>query len=47
MMRRSDLSAFNVRAHVDGRELAAGEMILGYPPYVPSLHDVGKIKDKG
>lgn len=37
LFRRNDLTAFTVQASVQGRQIAAGEMILGYPPYVPSL----------
>jgi 3-hydroxyacyl-[acyl-carrier-protein] dehydratase len=43
---RKDLSAFKVRASVNGKEIAAGEMILGYPPYVPTPHDVANPKEK-
>jgi 3-hydroxymyristoyl/3-hydroxydecanoyl-(acyl carrier protein) dehydratase len=46
LFRRNDLSAFNVRAVVNGSEIAKGEMILGYPPYVPTLHEVARSKEK-
>ena len=46
LFRRNELTAFTVQALVEGRQIAAGEMILGYPPSVPSFHEVVKLKDK-
>jgi 3-hydroxymyristoyl/3-hydroxydecanoyl-(acyl carrier protein) dehydratase len=46
LSRRGELTAFAVQANVQERQIAAGEMILGYPPYVPSFHEIARIKDK-
>jgi 3-hydroxyacyl-[acyl-carrier-protein] dehydratase len=46
LFRRNELTAFTVQAAVQGRQIAAGEMILGYPPYVPSFQDVARLKEK-
>jgi 3-hydroxyacyl-[acyl-carrier-protein] dehydratase len=36
-LRRGDISAFSVEASTGSRGVAHGELILAYPPYVPSL----------